>query len=73
VFHPKREYKPQNDVKEVKINITATSNATTFNVDGNKSTNDPINKTDAIAMRIKRSVFPMFFFMNQMYVSSWFL
>lgn len=60
-------------MKDVKINIAATINATTFNVDGNKSINDPTNRTDAIAMRIKRSVFPMFFFMDQMYVSSWLL
>jgi hypothetical protein len=65
-------YIPQKVVKDVKINIAATINATSFNVDGNKSINDPTNSTAAIAMRIKRSVFPMFFFMNQIYTKYWF-
>ncbi len=59
-------------MKEVKVKITATINAIMFNVLGNKSNSATINNTAAIAMRIKRSVFPMFFFIVQMYVSTWF-
>jgi hypothetical protein len=61
VFHPKREYNPQNDVKEVKIKSVAAIKAITFNVGGNTSIKDPTKSTAAIAMRIKRSVLPMFF------------
>jgi hypothetical protein len=65
-------YNPQKDVKDVKNNIAAAINASALSVDGSSPISDTINNTAEIAMRIKRSVFPMFFFINQMYESNWF-
>ncbi len=58
-------------MNDVRIKITASKSATTLSVDGSKSNNDTIKSTAEIAMRIKRSVFPMFFFIDQMYVCYW--
>ena len=51
--------------------MEARINATALSVDGSTSNNDTTNSTAEIAMRIKRSVFPMFFFINQMYGCYW--